>query len=68
MEKIKKDENESINGQISQVIQRKRQFALLYGDNKKLLDSIPKNSIDCVITSPPYWKMREYDIEGEYIR
>lgn len=30
------------------------------GDVKKVLQKMPDNIIDCVITSPPYWKQRDY--------
>lgn len=30
------------------------------GDIFKVLPKIPENSIDCIITSPPYWKQRDY--------
>lgn len=29
-----------------------------------MLQNIPKNSIDCVITSPPYWAKRQYSNGG----
>lgn len=37
---------------------------LLLGDAKKVLKAIPDASIDCVMTSPPYWGKREYDSGG----
>lgn len=37
---------------------------LLLGDSKRLLKRIPDDSIDCVMTSPPYWGKREYDSGG----
>ena len=33
---------------------------LLCGDSLQILQKIPQNSIDMVITSPPYWGKREY--------
>jgi site-specific DNA-methyltransferase (adenine-specific) len=27
------------------------------------MDKIPTNSVDCVVTSPPYWNLRDYDGE-----
>ncbi len=30
------------------------------GDIFKVLPKIPESSIDCIITSPPYWKQRDY--------
>jgi site-specific DNA-methyltransferase (cytosine-N4-specific) len=29
------------------------------------LKKIPANSIDACITSPPYWNLRDYDVEGQ---
>lgn len=33
---------------------------LLHGDALTVLKALPKESIDCVMTSPPYWRKREY--------
>lgn len=35
--------------------------ALVRGDSRVVLEGFPSNSIDCAITSPPYWGVREYD-------
>jgi site-specific DNA-methyltransferase (adenine-specific) len=37
---------------------------LLLGDCLHALELIPDNSIDCIITSPPYWGHREYNGGG----
>ncbi|MCE1165156.1 MAG: hypothetical protein LWX07_07120, partial [Bacteroidetes bacterium] len=37
---------------------------ILCGDCEELLKNIPDNSIDCVITSPPYFQQREYGNVG----
>lgn len=47
----------------------KPQFLL--GDSLEVLRTIPDDSIDCAITSPPYWMKREYlgggiGLENEY--
>ena len=37
--------------------------------NEPCLDTLSKmddNSIDCVITSPPYWQLRDYGYEGQW--
>ena len=26
---------------------------------------IPDNSVDCVVTSPPYWGLRDYNTDGQ---
>lgn len=37
---------------------------IVCGDSEVLLKSIPANSIDLIITSPPYFQQREYDGGG----
>lgn len=34
---------------------RDSDFTLYVGDVRVALESIPDGSVDCVITSPPYW-------------
>lgn len=34
--------------------------ALVHGDCRDALGQFPSDSIDCIITSPPYWGVREY--------
>ena len=49
---------------------------LLLGDANAVLAELPSGSVDCVMTSPPYWGKREYENGGigqestsaEYIR
>lgn len=43
----------------------------LQGDSLEVLQAIPDDSVDCVVTSPPYWMKREYlgggiGLEAEY--
>jgi DNA modification methylase len=38
---------------------------ILQGDCIKVLKSFPSESIDVVITSPPYWGQRDYNVEGQ---
>lgn len=38
---------------------------ILKGDVISCLQSLPDNSIHCVVTSPPYWGMRDYGIPGQ---
>lgn len=37
----------------------------LIGDIKEKLKQIPESSVHCVVTSPPYWGLRDYDAEGQ---
>jgi len=38
---------------------------ILQGDAQHILSRLPKESIQCVVTSPPYWGLRDYNIEGQ---
>lgn len=29
------------------------------------INKLPENSIDCVVTSPPYWNLRDYSVDGQ---
>lgn len=42
-----------------------RNGAILTGDAEFLLQSITPSSIQCCITSPPYWGLRDYGIAGQ---
>lgn len=37
---------------------------LAQGDSLQILRQLPSNSVDCAMTSPPYWSKREYDSGG----
>jgi len=39
---------------------RKEPFKILQGDCREQLSNLAANSIDCCITSPPYWSLRDY--------
>jgi len=36
---------------------------IIHGDALTVLKKLPSNSVDCVITSPPYWAKRDYGEE-----
>jgi DNA modification methylase len=38
---------------------------ILIGDVRDKLRELPEASIDCVVTSPPYWGLRDYGVEGQ---
>jgi len=38
---------------------------LICGDAYQELRRLPANSVQCAITSPPYWGLRDYSIEGQ---
>jgi site-specific DNA-methyltransferase (adenine-specific) len=39
---------------------------LLVGDARSMLRTLPDRSVDCVVTSPPYWGLRDYRVPGQY--
>ncbi len=38
---------------------------VISGDSVRVLKDMPDESIDCIITSPPYYGLRDYGIEGQ---
>lgn len=38
---------------------------LVQGDVIEQLKLLPRKSVQCCITSPPYWKQRDYGVEGQ---
>lgn len=38
---------------------------ILVGDARERLAELPAASIDCVITSPPYFRLRDYGVDGQ---
>jgi DNA modification methylase len=38
---------------------------IICGDALEVLQKIPDESVDCIITSPPYWGLRDYGVEGQ---
>lgn len=44
---------------------RPRGCELLVGDAAALLPTLPAGSHRCCVTSPPYWGLRDYGIEGQ---
>jgi DNA modification methylase len=35
------------------------------GDALRCLELLPSDTFDCVVTSPPYWGLRDYGVEGQ---
>ena len=40
-------------------------FELLQGDCRQVLATLPAGSVQCCITSPPYWGLRDYGTAGQ---
>lgn len=43
----------------------KNRCDLLVGDARQLLARMPDEHFDCIVTSPPYWGLRDYGVEGQ---
>jgi DNA modification methylase len=39
--------------------------SVLTGDCREVLRSLPSESVHCVVTSPPYWGLRDYGVAGQ---
>jgi DNA modification methylase len=39
-------------------------YCLLLGDSVEVLKRIPSGSVNCTVTSPPYWGQRDYDMDS----
>lgn len=42
------------------------QVTLLLGDSLDVLRTLPDASVDCIVTSPPYFGLRDYGTPGQY--
>ena len=40
-------------------------WELLQGDCLEVLRTLPDESVHCCVTSPPYWGLRDYGVEGQ---
>ena len=40
-------------------------WTLRTGDCRTLLAELPAGSVQCVVTSPPYWGLRDYGVDGQ---
>lgn len=38
---------------------------VLVGDCREAMRTLPEESVDCVVTSPPYYGLRDYGVEGQ---
>lgn len=38
---------------------------IIHGESLETLKTFPSESVDSVITSPPYWALRDYGVAGQ---
>lgn len=50
---------------MSEPYYRDSSVTLWLGDAKQVLAQMPKDSVDCIVTSPPYYGLRDYGVVGQ---
>ena len=40
-------------------------WAIHQGDALEVLQTLPDRSVHCCVTSPPYWRLRDYLVDGQ---
>jgi DNA modification methylase len=40
-------------------------IVVLHGDTRDIIRRLPDNAFQCVVTSPPYWGVRDYGVQGQ---
>ena len=40
-------------------------YALLQGDSRTAMSDVPDGFVDCCVTSPPYYNLRDYGVDGQ---
>src|SRR6266545_5562617 len=51
-----------IPGPIREVLRGRRSWYVVQGDALEVLTTLPSNLVHCVVTSPPYWGLRDYHL------
>lgn len=44
---------------------QRQSIQILHGDVFECLAKLPEDHFDCVVTSPPYWGLRDYGVSGQ---
>ncbi len=47
------------------VIEKGKRAKLILGDCYDIIIGLPEQSVNCVITSPPYWGLRDYEVNNQ---
>ena len=47
------------------IIEPTRSVKIIQGDSLKVLRTLKDKSVHCVMTSPPYWGLRDYQVDGQ---
>lgn len=55
----------SVDPRYEALVLRRDGSALICGDATQVLAAFPGESVQTVVTSPPYWSLRNYEIDGQ---
>jgi len=50
---------------IPRVAQPIKDSTIYRGDSLRVLTGLPRESVQCIVTSPPYWGLRDYRVGGQ---
>ena len=42
-----------------------RPLVVIHGDTREAIRQLPNDAFQCVVTSPPYWGVRDYGVENQ---
>lgn len=45
------------------IIMQNDSLKIIHGDTRVRIEELPDQSVNCVVTSPPYWGVRDYGVE-----
>ena len=60
------DFNDEDGDEMSEIICENPRSELFLGDCLEIMKTMPDELVDCCITSPPYWGLRDYGVEGQF--
>ena len=40
-------------------------YQIICGESKEVLKGFPSNHFHCIVTSPPYWQLRDYSVSNQ---
>jgi DNA modification methylase len=55
-------ETKEVMNEIKKLLTGRIPYILFHGDALEIISNFPDSFVDCAITSPPYWQLREYNI------
>ena len=50
---------------MNKAIQLRNKDSLLYLGDSTYMSEIQDNSVNLIVTSPPYWTLKDYDVKGQ---